>query len=313
MTGCFGFRGVARSRATARRVAAPGGVWERAMIAKPAPGRGSAFGELRGTSLAMRGLFAVLARVASVDATALILGESGTGKELIAEALHQQGRRASRPFVVVDCGALPAALIESELFGHERGAFTGATHARAGAFELADGGTLFLDEIGDLDLALQPRLLRAIEARQIKRLGAERYQPVDVRVIAATHRDLPARVASGAFRDDLYHRLSVIELRVPPLRERLDDIELLAQLFADELAGREPGVRREALTPERIEALAQRPWPGNVRELRNHVERLLLLADLPIEPPCEPMIGPVSGPAIDPPVAPAAAAVVAAD
>jgi two-component system, NtrC family, response regulator GlrR len=246
-----------------------------------APGGVTGFGALRGRSETMQRLFALLDRVAGVDASVLVLGESGTGKELIAEALHQRGRRATRPFVVVDCGALPATLIESELFGHERGAFTGAVHARAGAFELARGGTLFLDEIGDLDLALQSRLLRAIEARQVKRLGADRYQPVDVRVVAATHRDLHAMVSTGEFRGDLYHRLSVIELRVPPLRERPDDIELLARLFADQLVEREPAARRDALTPAMLEALRARAWPGNVRELRNHVERLVLFADLP--------------------------------
>jgi transcriptional regulator with GAF, ATPase, and Fis domain len=245
----------------------------------------SAFGRLRGTSLAMRRLFAILERVAGVDTTALVLGESGTGKELIGEALHQRSRRANGPFVVVDCGALPAALIESELFGHEKGAFTGAVAARTGAFELADGGTLFLDEIGELDLALQPRLLRALEARQIKRLGADRYHAVDVRVVAATNRDLAAMVTAGDFREDLYHRLAVIELRVPPLRERPDDIALLARLFAEEILDREPAAQREALTPTVIANLTARKWPGNVRELRNHVERAVLLAGLTDDAP----------------------------
>jgi len=245
----------------------------------------SAFGRLRGKSLAMRRLFAILERVAGVDTTALVLGESGTGKELIGEALHQRSRRASGPFVVVDCGALPAALIESELFGHEKGAFTGAVAARAGAFELADGGTLFLDEIGELDLALQPRLLRALEARQIKRLGADRYHPIDVRVVAATNRDLAAMVSAGDFREDLYHRLAVIELRVPPLRERPDDIELLARLFGEEILDREPSAQRDVLTPTVLANLQARKWPGNVRELRNHVERAVLFAGLDDDAP----------------------------
>jgi transcriptional regulator with GAF, ATPase, and Fis domain len=241
---------------------------------------GTTFGRLRGKSLAMRRLFAALERIAATEATVLVLGESGTGKELIAEALHQHGRRAGGPFVVVDCGALPATLIESELFGHERGAFTGAVQARPGAFELAHGGTLFLDEIGELDLVLQPRLLRALEGRQIKRLGAGDYRSVDVRVIAATNRDLPALVSSGDFREDLYHRLAVVETRVPPLRERPDDIELLAAQFADEVCEREPTARRDALTPKLLAGLRDRRWPGNVRELRNLIERALLLAGI---------------------------------
>jgi transcriptional regulator with GAF, ATPase, and Fis domain len=239
----------------------------------------TAFGRLRGKSLAMRRLFAKLDRIATTDATVLIRGESGTGKELIAEALHERGRRASGPFVVVDCGALPASLIESELFGHEKGAFTGALQSRAGAFELADGGTLFLDEIGELELGLQPRLLRALEGRQVKRLGASAYKSVDVRVIAATHRDLAAMVTAGDFREDLYYRIAVVELRVPPLRERPDDLELLAQLFAAQLAEREPGARRDALTPAMLAALRERRWTGNARELRNFIERAVLLGD----------------------------------
>jgi transcriptional regulator with GAF, ATPase, and Fis domain len=239
---------------------------------------GTELGRLRGRSLAMRRLFAALERIAATDATVLIQGESGTGKELIAEALHGKSRRASGPFVVVDCGALPATLIESELFGHERGAFTGAVQTRAGAFELADGGTLFLDEIGELDLVLQPRLLRALEGRQVKRLGAGQYRAVDVRVIAATNRDLPAMVSAGDFREDLYHRIAVVETRVPPLRERPEDVELLAEVFADDICEREPAARRDALTPQLVAALRTRHWPGNVRELRNLVERALLLA-----------------------------------
>jgi transcriptional regulator with GAF, ATPase, and Fis domain len=239
---------------------------------------GTELGRMRGRSVAMRRLFAAIERIAATDVTVLIQGESGTGKELIAEAIHQGGRRAAKPLIVVDCGALPATLIESELFGHERGAFTGAVQARAGAFELAEGGTVFLDEIGELDLVLQPRLLRALETRQVKRLGAGHYRPVDVRVIAATNRDLPAMVSSGDFREDLYHRLAVVEVRVPPLRERPDDVELLAGLFADDICEREPTARRDALTPKLVAALRTRRWPGNVRELRNLIERALLLA-----------------------------------
>jgi transcriptional regulator with GAF, ATPase, and Fis domain len=238
------------------------------------------FGRMRGRSLGMRRLFAMLERIAATDATVLIEGESGTGKELVADALHEHGRRANAPFVVVDCGALPATLIESELFGHERGAFTGAVATRPGAFELADGGTLFLDEIGELDLILQPRLLRALESRQVKRLGAGQHKTVDVRVIAATNRDLAAMVTSGDFREDLYHRLAVVQVRVPPLRERPDDIELLASLFVDEVVDREPTAKRDAISPQLLAAFRTRRWPGNVRELRNLVERAVLLAGL---------------------------------
>ena len=249
---------------------------------------GAAFGRLRGRSFGMRRLFAMLARVAPTDASVLIEGESGTGKELVAEALHEHSRRADKPFVVVDCGSMPAALIESELFGHEKGAFTGAVQTRVGAFEMATGGTVFLDEIGELDLVLQPRLLRALESRQIKRVGGSQYKPIDVRVIAATNRDLATMVSSGDFREDLFHRLAVVEVRVPPLRERPEDIELLAQLFADEITEREPTIRRDALTPRMMAGLRARRWPGNVRELRNLIERVLILSGVLPEDAPEP-------------------------
>jgi two-component system response regulator GlrR len=226
------------------------------------------FGDLVGRSPAMRELFAVLARVATSDIPVLIQGETGTGKEVVARSLHRASARAEQPFVVVDCAAMPQTLIEAELFGHLRGAFTGATESRAGAFESADGGTVLLDEIGELPLALQPKLLRALEARRIKRLGDTRERPVDVRFMAATHRDLLRMASEGTFREDLYFRLAVLPIKVPPLRQRAEDIPLLVEHF---LPG---GV---ALPGEVLAELARRPWLGNVRELRNAVERMLAL------------------------------------
>jgi DNA-binding NtrC family response regulator len=239
------------------------------------------FGEMIGTSPAMRSLFAKLQRVAAVDATVLLEGESGTGKEMAALAIHQRSPRAEGPFVVVDCGALPRELIESELFGHERGAFTGATHSRQGAFEQADGGTLFLDEIGELDLDLQPKLLRALESRQVKRLGGNQTRSVDIRVVSATNRNLRRQVTQGAFREDLYFRISVVQLTLPPLRVRREDIPLLVEHFIEQLTR---GKERFAISPEVVRRLAQRPWPGNARELRNVVERALALGSLDEQP-----------------------------
>ncbi len=236
------------------------------------------FGRLFGRAPAMRALFHRLERAAASDATVLLTGESGTGKELAARALHDRGRRKGGPFVVVDCGALPRELIESELFGHEKGAFTGAVQGRQGAFEEANGGTVFLDEIGELDLDLQPRLLRVLESRQVKRLGGRGYRPVDIRVVAATHRDLLRRVAEGSFREDLYHRLAVVTLRLPPLRERREDISVLVRRFLDE-----HGPELE-LSPDVLQRLEARPWPGNVRELRNFVERMVALGEPPSVP-----------------------------
>jgi DNA-binding NtrC family response regulator len=238
------------------------------------------FGALVGESVAMRALFAQLDRLARTAATVLVLGESGTGKELIAEAVHQKSPRAGKPFIVVDCGAIPAELVESELFGHERGAFTGATSDRKGAFEAADGGTLFLDEIGELPLAVQPRLLRALERRQVKRVGADAHRSVDVRFIAATHRDLRQAVNQGTFREDLYFRLAVAQVRVPPLRERPDDLPLLLRHLWDETF-RALGLPARPFTApgeETMRHLSRLPWEGNVRELRNFVERSVALS-----------------------------------
>ena len=238
------------------------------------------FGRLVGDSVAMRALFAQLDRLARSAATVLVLGESGTGKELIAEAVHDHSTRAKKPFVVVDCGAIPPELVESELFGHERGAFTGASQERKGAFEAADGGTLFLDEIGELPLNVQPKLLRALERRQVKRVGADQHRPVDVRFIAATHRDLRRAVNQGSFREDLFFRLAVAMVRVPPLRERIEDLPLLLQhLWGDTF--RALGLEPKPFTSpsaETLRHLASLPWEGNVRELRNFVERSVALS-----------------------------------
>jgi DNA-binding NtrC family response regulator len=235
--------------------------------------RGS-FGALRGRSQAMQRLFGVLERVGNSDATVLVEGESGTGKELVATEIVRRGARADRPFIVVDCSAISPNLIESELFGHARGAFTGADRERIGAFEAADGGTVFLDEIGEMALEMQPKLLRALESREIRRVGETRARKTDVRVIAATNRRLEREVNRGRFREDLFFRLSVVTVRIPPLRDRLEDLELLVQSCLDALDA--PDARR-LFTAEVLEAMARHDWPGNVRELRNYVERAIVL------------------------------------
>ena len=233
------------------------------------------FGDVLGQSPAMRRIFALLPRIAAADSTVLLDGETGTGKGLLADAIHRQSARAGGPFVVVDCASIPPSLIESELFGHERGAFTGAIAARAGAFESAEGGTIFLDEIGELPLDLQAKLLRALEDRVVKRIGATRTVRLDVRVIAATNRDLREEVNRGGFRADLFYRLDVVRLRVPPLRERREDIPLLVTHFYRSFTGDDGAVAPEAL----VAPLREHAWPGNVRELRSAVERAVLLAD----------------------------------
>jgi two-component system, NtrC family, response regulator GlrR len=240
------------------------------------------FGRLWGRSTAMRRLFAVAGRVAASDVTVLIQGETGTGKDALTEAIHQASTRSAGPLVVVDCGAVPPNLFESELFGHEKGAFTGADRARAGAFEEADGGTLFLDEIGELPLPLQPKLLRVLEARELRRIGAAQPRKVDVRVIAATNRDLREEVNRGTFRQDLYFRLEVVRLQVPPLRERPEDIPVLAEHFR-QIA--KPGVASAPLSEEALATFMAHPWPGNVRELRNAVERLTVMDEMPFSTP----------------------------
>lgn len=232
---------------------------------------------LLGKSPKMREVFELVARVARSKTTVLLTGESGTGKEKIAEAIHRGSERESSPFVVVNCGALPENLMESELFGHEKGAFTGASERTLGVFREADGGTLFLDEIGELPLNLQVKLLRVLQERKVRPVGASRELPVDVRVLAATNRDIEADVAAERFRQDLYYRINVIRLELPPLRERLDDIVPLAERFVDRFA-REMGKDVRGLTPDATRALLGYAFPGNVRELENMMERGVALA-----------------------------------
>ena len=227
-------------------------------------------------SAAMERVMAQLKRVAASETRVCILGETGTGKELVARTVHALSARADGPFITLNCAAVPAELIESELFGHEKGAFTGAGSRHAGKFEQASGGTLFLDEIGDMPATMQAKLLRVLEQGEVERIGGDRPIAVDVRAVVATHRDLEARVREGAFRQDLYHRVFVFPLRLPPLRERRDDIPKLIAHFADQVAAQN-GWKKTAFTADAIAALQEQSWPGNVRELRNAVERLMLL------------------------------------
>jgi len=235
------------------------------------------FAGLVGGSPGMRRIFHQLEKIAPSTATVLVTGETGVGKELIAEAVHDTSSRRDGPFVIVDCGAIPENLFENELFGHERGAFTGATGAMAGAFERAHGGTLFLDEIGELPLSLQPKLLRVVQAKRVRRIGGDKMIDCDVRIVAATNRDLPLEINRGRFREDLYYRLAVAGIHVPPLRERREDIPLLAARFAAEL----PGGSDAPLPPTLTAAFEAHDWPGNVRELRNAIERAVLLPQYP--------------------------------
>jgi two-component system nitrogen regulation response regulator GlnG len=230
------------------------------------------FGGIVGQSAGMQEVAKAVGRVAATDLTVLIRGESGTGKELIARAIHANSRRHQHPMVAVNCAAIPRELLESELFGHEKGAFTGAVAARRGRFEQADAGTLFLDEIGDMDVALQTKILRVLQERQVERLGGERLIPVDVRIIAATNQDLDAAVARRAFREDLFYRLNVVVIHVPPLRDRREDIPPLAEHFLKQFAA-EQGGEPKVLSAEALEGLVQHRWPGNVRELENVVKR----------------------------------------
>jgi len=232
------------------------------------------FKSIVGTSRAMEGVFAVVRKVADTEATVLITGESGTGKELVARAIHSGSSRRAAPFVAVNCAAIPRDLLESELFGHVRGAFTGAIRDKEGKFALADGGTLFLDEVGDLPLELQPKLLRVLQERVLEPLGGSSLHKIDVRVVAATNADLEKGIAEGRFRDDLYYRLSVIPLRLPPLRDRVEDLRLLVRYFCVKFGGGAVSFSKGAL--ERLEGYA---WPGNVRELENTVERLLIMRE----------------------------------
>jgi two-component system nitrogen regulation response regulator GlnG len=231
---------------------------------------------LVGRSAPMQAVYRMITRVLRNDLTVLILGESGTGKELVAEAIHQLGHRRAGPFVAVNTAAIPAELIESELFGHEKGAFTGAVARHIGKFEQAAGGTLFLDEIGDMPMQAQTRLLRALQSGTIRRVGGRDEVKIDARIISATNKDLVPLIAAGQFREDLYYRLNVVPINLPPLRERADDVEALARHFLA-LAGTE-GLPRRQLSPEAITVLQRQPWRGNVRELRNFIYRLALLA-----------------------------------
>ncbi|HVR30664.1 MAG TPA: sigma-54 dependent transcriptional regulator [Thermoanaerobaculia bacterium] len=240
------------------------------------------FGALVGTAPAMERVYEMVTRVAPSTATVLVTGESGTGKELVAESVHQLSRRAGSPYLVVNCGSLSPTLIESELFGHERGSFTGADRVHRGYFERADGGTLFLDEVSELPLELQAKLLRVLEAGALTRVGGEKMVKVDVRIIAATNRDLDARVAEGEFRGDLLYRLKVFPIEVPPLRERAEDIEALAQHFLDELNRKEAS--RKTFAPTVLPILQRCAWPGNVRELKNVIQRAFILAESEIGP-----------------------------
>lgn len=234
---------------------------------------GTSFGEAVGKSVAMRLLFARLEKAAKTDEPVLLLGESGTGKELLARALHEASTRNRGPFVVFDCAAVSPQLVESELFGHEKGSFTGAHSARTGLVDAARGGTLFLDEIGELPLDLQPKLLRMLEAKTVRPVGSNEPHSADVRIVAATHRDLPLRVSAGEFRADLYYRLAVAEVRIPALRDRREDIPLLVERI---LAARNPPATIADLPPNTMPMLTAHNWPGNVRELRNMLARIML-------------------------------------
>jgi sigma-54 specific flagellar transcriptional regulator A len=239
-----------------------------------------------GNSPAIKRIYELTAKVACCQSTVLVLGESGTGKELIAKSIHLNSDRADKPFIPVNCGAIPADLLESELFGHEKGAFTSAVATRIGRFELADGGTILLDEIGEMPQMLQVKLLRVLQERSFERVGGARTINVDVRIIAATNQDLEAAVKGGRFREDLFYRLNVIPIEIPPLRERVDDIPLLCRFFIEKYSkrfGRNP----ITITGEAAKIFASYSWPGNVRELENAIERLLVLNDNDIVTPSD--------------------------
>lgn len=231
-----------------------------------------------GQSPALVDVFKVLAKVAPTDSTVLVTGESGTGKELLVRALHANSKRSDKPFVPINCGAIPKELIESELFGHEKGAFTHAIRSRPGRFELAEGGTIFLDEIGELDLALQVKVLRVLQEREFERVGGTRTQKADVRIVAATNRDLEEEVAKGLFREDLFYRLNVIPIHLPPLRDRGEDVIALAEYFMEGFCC-DKERNQLKLSPETREMLLGYSWPGNVRELENFMERLSILCE----------------------------------
>ena len=239
--------------------------------------------EIIGESEAVKHIKDVISRVAPTDARVLVTGANGTGKELVAHNLHSQSMRASMPFIEVNCAAIPSELIESELFGHEKGSFTSAVKQHKGKFEQADGGTLFLDEIGDMSLAAQAKVLRVLQENKLSRVGSDTDIKVDVRVVAATNKDLRAEIEKGNFREDLYHRLSVIVIKVPDLDERKEDIPLLVDYFVDKICS-QTAMPRKDFSPEAVKMLQERSWKGNIRELHNVVERLLILGDATISP-----------------------------
>jgi len=239
------------------------------------------FEEMIGECSEMIRVFETIRRVATTDVTVLITGESGTGKELVARAIHSQSLRKGKPFVVVNCGAIPENLLESELFGYEKGAFTGAYRAKAGRFEMADGGTVFLDEIGELSQALQVKILRFLQEHEIERVGGNRTIPLDIRVLAATNKELEKEVKEGRFREDLYYRLNVININLPPLRDRGTDVELLGNYFLYKYS-RENGRKIKGFSKDAIRMIRSYSWPGNVRELQNRVERAVIMASKPV-------------------------------
>jgi len=248
------------------------------LVLKEEIDRSSMFEEIVGRSPALQAVLARIAKVAPADSTVLITGETGTGKELIARAIHKRSRRSSRPFVTVNCAAIPAALIASELFGHEKGAFTGAVQQRLGRFELAEGGTIFLDEIGDLPAETQIALLRILQEREFERVGGHRSIRSDVRIIAATHRDLSAAIVAGTFRSDLFYRLNVFPIEIPPLRERREDIRLLVEYFINRYAGKS-GKTIRSVSKKALGLLKSYTWPGNIRELQNVIERSVIISE----------------------------------
>jgi DNA-binding NtrC family response regulator len=241
------------------------------------PSEENYFGTVFAISIEMKRIFTMLKKISPSDITVTIEGETGTGKELVARAIHSHSQRAKGPFVVIDCGSISQNLIESELFGHEKGAFTGATQTRRGAFEVANGGTIFIDEIGELAMEMQPKLLRVLEQREVRRVGGNEVFKVNVRVIAATNKDLASEVQKGRFREDLFYRISVVRIHLPPLREKGEDIPLLAQQFARELSTEYRGTGDVTVSAEALEVLRHHYWPGNVRELRNVITRAMAM------------------------------------
>ncbi len=268
-------------RATVRRAAYLHELEREARAVSGSDTGAGVFEGIIGACAPMREVVGAIERVAGTSATVLVKGESGTGKELVARAIHARSARRDRPFVPINCGAIPETLLESELFGHEKGAFTGAHVQRAGRLEMAEGGTVFLDEIGELSLPLQVKLLRFLQDHQIDRVGGRQPLSLDVRVIAATNRDLTRAMAAGNFREDLFYRLSVVSLEIPPLRERQGDIALLAQAFLERCRAECQRPRLRGFAPEALAALEKCPWPGNVRELENKVKRAVIMADGP--------------------------------